>query len=71
MGFRLGPRGHVRVVNTSSSGHRLAPKGGIDYTTLVPNDPQADEKRKKLGTGGLYVQSKWVCTTILEMCPGR
>jgi retinol dehydrogenase-12 len=40
----LGPRGHVRVVNTlASGGHWLAPKGGIDYTTLVPSDPQADD----------------------------
>ncbi|KAF8601567.1 NAD(P)-binding protein [Ceratobasidium sp. AG-I] len=51
--------GHARVVNTSSASHWLAPKGGIDYATLVPNDVQSDESRKKLGVEGLYAQSKW------------
>lgn len=52
-------RGSVRVVNTSSVGHWFAPTGGIDYATLVPNDAQADEARKKCGTRTLYAQSKW------------
>ena len=52
--------GSVRVVNTSSIGHRFAPKGGIDYATLVPNDAQADEARNKMGKQRLYGQSKWV-----------
>ncbi|KAF8601568.1 NAD(P)-binding protein [Ceratobasidium sp. AG-I] len=51
--------GPVRVVNTSSVGHRITPKGGIDYATLVPNDARADEVRKKTGTQRLYGQSKW------------
>ncbi|KAF8601547.1 NAD-P-binding protein [Ceratobasidium sp. AG-I] len=51
--------GNARVVNTSSSGHWLAPKGGIDYATLVPNNAQSEEARKKLGTERLYAQSKW------------
>ncbi|KAG8743396.1 hypothetical protein FRC10_012122 [Ceratobasidium sp. 414] len=53
------PRGHARVVNTASNGHWFAPKGGIDYSTLVPNDPESDERRKKLSTEWLYAQSKW------------
>ncbi|KAG9104004.1 hypothetical protein FRC06_006268 [Ceratobasidium sp. 370] len=53
------PRGHARVVNVSSSGHWLAPKGGVDYSTLVPNDPTSEARRRKLGTQGLYAQSKW------------
>ncbi|KAF8601549.1 NAD-binding protein [Ceratobasidium sp. AG-I] len=51
--------GSVRVVNTSSSAHWAAPKGGVNFATLVPNDAQADETRKKLGTQRLYAQSKW------------
>ncbi|KAF8594162.1 NAD-binding protein [Ceratobasidium sp. AG-I] len=51
--------GHARVVNTSSAGHWLAPNGGIDYATLVPNDAHADDVRKKLGVEILYAQSKW------------
>ncbi|KAG8679169.1 hypothetical protein FRC12_011351 [Ceratobasidium sp. 428] len=53
------PRGHVRVVNTSSNGHRFAPKGGIDYSTLTPNDTESEARRRKMGTTTLYAQSKW------------
>lgn len=53
---RYGP---VRVVNTSSSGHWLAPEGGINYASLVRNDPIADEIRKEMGPKPLYAQSKW------------
>ncbi|KAG8747712.1 hypothetical protein FRC10_011839 [Ceratobasidium sp. 414] len=53
------PRGHVRVVNVSSGGHRFAPKGGIDYSVLIPNDPESEARRRKMGPGGLYSQSKW------------
>ncbi|KAG8694781.1 hypothetical protein FRC08_008267 [Ceratobasidium sp. 394] len=56
---RTSPRGHARVVNVSSGAHWIAPKGGIDYSTLVPNDPTSEARRKKLGTGRLYAQSKW------------
>ncbi|KAF8601545.1 NAD-P-binding protein [Ceratobasidium sp. AG-I] len=51
--------GPVRVVNTSSSGHWLAPEGGINYDSLVRSDPKADEIRERLGPKGLYSQSKW------------
>ncbi|KAF8601573.1 NAD(P)-binding protein [Ceratobasidium sp. AG-I] len=50
---------HARVVNSSSTGHWIAPKGGIDYATLVPNDAHADQAGKRLGVEGLYCQSKW------------
>ncbi|KAG8697082.1 hypothetical protein FRC09_008082 [Ceratobasidium sp. 395] len=53
------PRGHVRVVNVASNGHRFAPKGGIDYSTLIPNDAESEARRRKLGTERLYAQSKW------------
>ncbi|KAG9077456.1 hypothetical protein FS749_010650 [Ceratobasidium sp. UAMH 11750] len=53
------PRGHSRVVNVASSGHWFAPKGGIDYSTLVPNDATSEALRRKLGTQKLYAQSKW------------
>ncbi|KAG8697083.1 hypothetical protein FRC09_008083 [Ceratobasidium sp. 395] len=53
------PRGHVRVVNVSSTGHWLAPKGGIDYATLIPNNAESEARRRKLGTQRLYAQSKW------------
>ncbi|KAG8747717.1 hypothetical protein FRC10_011844 [Ceratobasidium sp. 414] len=53
------PRGHARVVNVASSGHWFAPKGGVDYSTLVPNDPTSEARRRKLGTQRLYAQSKW------------
>ncbi|KAG8695229.1 hypothetical protein FRC08_007957 [Ceratobasidium sp. 394] len=53
------PRGHVRVVNVASNGHRLAPKGGIDYSVLMPNDPESEARRRKMGTERLYAQSKW------------
>lgn len=50
----------VRVVNTASGAHWVAPKGGIDYATVEPNSPAADKARKKMGTDTLYAQSKWV-----------
>ncbi|KAG9122607.1 hypothetical protein FRC07_000945 [Ceratobasidium sp. 392] len=53
------PRGHVRVVNVASSGHWFAPKGGIDYSTLIPNDAESEARRRKLGVQRLYAQSKW------------
>ncbi|KAG8697084.1 hypothetical protein FRC09_008084, partial [Ceratobasidium sp. 395] len=53
------PRGHVRVVNTSSNMHRFAPKGGIDYSTLIPHDAESEARRRKLGKQMLYAQSKW------------
>ena len=51
--------GHVRVINTSSGGHRFAPKGGVDYASIEPNSIAADEARRKIGTHQLYGQSKW------------
>ncbi|KAB5591233.1 Oxidoreductase [Ceratobasidium theobromae] len=51
--------GQVRVVTTTSMGHRSAPKGGIDYVSIEPNSSAADEARKKLGPFVLYSQSKW------------
>ncbi|KAG8705883.1 hypothetical protein FRC08_001395 [Ceratobasidium sp. 394] len=56
---RTSLRGHVRVVNFASSTHWLAPKGGIDYSTLVPNDHESEARRVEMGTGRLYAQSKW------------
>ncbi|KAG9104003.1 hypothetical protein FRC06_006267 [Ceratobasidium sp. 370] len=53
------PRGYVRVVNVASNGHRFAPKGGIDYSVLIPNDPESEARRRKMGTERLYAQSKW------------
>ncbi|KAG9104133.1 hypothetical protein FRC07_009842 [Ceratobasidium sp. 392] len=53
------PRGHARVVNVSSSVHWLAPKGGVDYSTLIPNDVDSEARRRKVGTQRLYAQSKW------------
>ncbi|KAG9097256.1 hypothetical protein FRC07_010815, partial [Ceratobasidium sp. 392] len=53
------PRGHTRVVNVASNAHRFAPKGGIDYSTLVPNNAESEARRRKLGKQRLYGQSKW------------
>ncbi|KLO07554.1 NAD-binding protein [Schizopora paradoxa] len=55
------PDGTARVVNTSSFGHLLAKKGGVDYKTLKPDDNSTSESnkaRKKLGPDVLYYQSK-------------
>ncbi|KAF8601527.1 NAD(P)-binding protein [Ceratobasidium sp. AG-I] len=51
--------GTARVINTSSSAHWIAPRGGIDYTTLTPNNPEAEEACRKLGSARLHGQSKW------------
>ncbi|KAG8747751.1 hypothetical protein FRC10_011880 [Ceratobasidium sp. 414] len=51
--------GTARVVNTSSGAHWAAPSGGINYATLLPNDPRADEARQKMGSASLHAQSKW------------
>jgi hypothetical protein len=50
----------VRVVSVSSLKHLFAPKGGVDYDSLVPNSPYADYIREKMGGDRLYCQSKWV-----------
>ncbi|KAG8747713.1 hypothetical protein FRC10_011840 [Ceratobasidium sp. 414] len=47
------PRGHVRVVNVASSMHRFAPKGGVDYSVLIPNDPESEARRRKMGAGNV------------------
>ncbi|QRV81921.1 short chain dehydrogenase [Ceratobasidium sp. AG-Ba] len=53
------PRKNVRVVNVASSGHWFAPKNGVDYSVLTPNDSEAEARRQKMGTQRLYAQSKW------------
>ncbi|CCO34593.1 hypothetical protein BN14_08697 [Rhizoctonia solani AG-1 IB] len=50
-------RGHARVINTSSSAVYFVPKGGIAWETLG-TDASSTAACKKLGTGGLYAQSK-------------
>lgn len=57
------PDGKARVVNTSSFGHLMMKKGGIDYKTLKPDDNASSESnkaRKKFGPDVLYYQSKLV-----------
>ncbi|CAE6447797.1 unnamed protein product [Rhizoctonia solani] len=49
----------VRVVNVSSIKHLFAPKGGVDYDSLVPYFPHADRVRESMGGDKLYCQSKW------------
>ncbi|CAE6472594.1 unnamed protein product [Rhizoctonia solani] len=49
----------VRVVNVSSIKHLFAPKGGLDYNSLVPYSPHADRVRESMGGDKLYCQSKW------------
>ncbi|QRV81922.1 short chain dehydrogenase [Ceratobasidium sp. AG-Ba] len=58
------PRKHVRVVHLSSAMHRFAPKGGVDYSTLIPHDPASEARRQKLGSQKLYSQSKWANITL-------
>jgi len=57
--------GDARVVNTSSLGHVLGPPGGVDYDTLKPGaaGSAGDVARRRMGTSGLYYQSK--CGPIL------
>ncbi|CAE6491655.1 unnamed protein product [Rhizoctonia solani] len=50
-------RGHARVVNTSSSAVYFAPEGGIVWETLG-TDESSVQACQKLGTNGLYAQSK-------------
>ncbi|CEL51555.1 hypothetical protein RSOLAG1IB_00090 [Rhizoctonia solani AG-1 IB] len=50
-------RGHARVINTSSSAVYFVPKGGVAWETLG-TDASSTAACKKLGTGGLYAQSK-------------
>ncbi|CAE6375417.1 unnamed protein product [Rhizoctonia solani] len=50
-------RGHVRVINTSSSAVYHAPKGGIIWETLG-TDASSAQACKTLGTHKLYYQSK-------------
>ncbi|KAG9091562.1 hypothetical protein FRC06_000515 [Ceratobasidium sp. 370] len=56
--------GAARIVNTSSGAHWAAPSGGINYTTIPPNDPQADEARRKMGSASLHAQSKWAIIAL-------
>jgi retinol dehydrogenase 12 len=49
--------GHARVIHTSSS---AAYMGAIDFDTFTDGP-----KRKKLGTQGLYSQSKLVRTSLI------
>ncbi|CAE6505484.1 unnamed protein product [Rhizoctonia solani] len=51
--------GSARVVNASSGVHWAAPRGGVNYASLVPNNKEADEIRHHMGTTSLYAQSKW------------
>ncbi|KAF8674589.1 NAD-P-binding protein [Rhizoctonia solani] len=50
----------ARIVTVSSFQHLFAPKGGVDYDSLVPNSPNADRIRERMGRETLYSQSKWV-----------
>jgi retinol dehydrogenase-12 len=53
------PPGLVRIVNVSSIAHNFfMPSEGISWDTVGPNADMA--KRKKVGTVGLYSQSKLV-----------
>lgn len=58
--------GDARVIFTSSLGHAAAPKEFIAWETLKPGKKGApgDKKRRSLGTGGLYYQSK--CGVIMD-----
>ncbi|CAE7222078.1 unnamed protein product, partial [Rhizoctonia solani] len=49
--------GHARVINTSSGAVYFVPKGGIVWETLG-TDAASVQAAKKLGTSGLYAQSK-------------
>ncbi|GAB1522125.1 short-chain alcohol dehydrogenase [Rhizoctonia solani] len=49
----------ARIVTVSSFQHLFAPKGGVDYDSLVPNSPNADRIRERMGRETLYSQSKW------------
>ncbi|CCO31032.1 putative oxidoreductase C736,13 OS=Schizosaccharomyces pombe (strain 972 / ATCC 24843) GN=SPCC736.13 PE=3 SV=1 [Rhizoctonia solani AG-1 IB] len=49
--------GHARVINTSSSAVNFVPKTGITWETLG-TDESSIAACKKLGTNGLYAQSK-------------
>lgn len=52
-----------RVVNTSSSAHKIHPKEGVDFDTLVQGEKR-DKAVKDLGMAAkwkLYGQSKIVC----------
>ncbi|CAE6456744.1 unnamed protein product [Rhizoctonia solani] len=51
--------GTARVVNASSGVHWAAPRGGVNYASLVPNNKEADEIRHRMGPTSLYAQSKW------------
>ncbi|KAG8688602.1 hypothetical protein FRC11_005157 [Ceratobasidium sp. 423] len=51
--------GIARVVNASSGVHWAAPRGGVNYASLVPNNKRADEIRHRMGPTSLYAQSKW------------
>ncbi|CAE6441666.1 unnamed protein product [Rhizoctonia solani] len=51
--------GTARIVNASSSVHWAAPRGGVNYASLTPNNKEADEIRHRMGTTSLYAQSKW------------
>ncbi|KAJ1302033.1 hypothetical protein OPQ81_000868 [Rhizoctonia solani] len=51
--------GIARVVNASSGVHWVAPRGGINYASLVPNNDKADKIRHRMGPTTLYAQSKW------------
>ncbi|CAE7226720.1 unnamed protein product [Rhizoctonia solani] len=54
----------VRVVNVSSLKHLFAPKGGVDYDSLVPCSPDSDRVRESMGGDKLYCQSKWGLVTF-------
>ena len=59
---QVSPDGKVRVVNTSSSTHMLAPKGVIRWDTLRPS-----EARTKMGSKLLYAQSKSVSPSPVNL----
>ncbi|CAE6405804.1 unnamed protein product [Rhizoctonia solani] len=60
-------RGIVRVVNASSGVHWAAPRGGINYASLIPNNKDADETRHRMGSTSLYAQSKWASGRLLRL----
>ena len=54
---KTSPDGKARVINTSSSGHLMTK--GLDFESFR-DDGNGQKKRKKIGTQGMYAQSKFV-----------
>jgi NAD(P)-dependent dehydrogenase (short-subunit alcohol dehydrogenase family) len=54
----------ARIITTSSLSHELAPKGGINWETLIGNDEKVMKAKKNINGQPLYGQSKWVCASF-------